>query len=158
MTAISVPHYAAFLLSAISSNQLLRSYYILLFQLPLVPELLFRIFPHSFQTALQKSGLNVEGVQAVQVDVIDAGALTPGINWYRGLLASNQYAMTRRVSVPTTLIWGDADSLLGRRGVQLTGRFVNGPYRLEILPGVGHWVPTDAPTDVARIFLESRSH
>src|SRR6187402_2717585 len=52
LTAVSVPHYAAFLLSALCSNQLLRSYYIVLFQLPLIPELLFRIFPSSFANAL----------------------------------------------------------------------------------------------------------
>ena len=153
LTAVSVPHYAAFLLSALSSNQLLRSYYIVLFQLPVVPELLFRVFPHSFANALRRSGLDPAGIAQVQRDVVDAGALTPGINWYRGLLASSQRAMTRKVTVPTTFVWGDADTLLGRRGANLTRRFVTGPYTLTVLPGVGHWVPGQSPDALVRAFL-----
>lgn len=154
LTAVSVPHYAAFLSSALCSNQLLRSYYIVLFQLPLIPELLFRIFPRSFANALRRSGMAEGSVQRVQREIVEGGALTPGINWYRGLLASNQWAMLRKVSVPTTFVWGSGDRLLGPKGAELTARFVSGPYRLDILPGVSHWVPEEAPDALVTAFCE----
>jgi pimeloyl-ACP methyl ester carboxylesterase len=31
---------------------------------------------------------------------------------------------------------------------------VTGPYRLEILPGVSHWIPEEAPDQVASMLLE----
>lgn len=95
LVAVSVPHYSAFLLATLTSNQLLRSYYIVLFQLPAVPELLFKIFPHSFGHRLWDSGMTGEDIGATETDVVRTGALTAAINWYRGLLVSNQVAMTR---------------------------------------------------------------
>jgi pimeloyl-ACP methyl ester carboxylesterase len=155
LTAVSVPHYAAFLRSALSSNQLRRSYYIAMFQLPVVPEMLFRIFPKSLARALAKSGMNVASIAHVQHDVVDSGALTPAINWYRGLLASNQRLMLRATTVPTTFVWGDADTLLGRRGAELTATYVTGPYRLDVLPGISHWIPDEAPQALVESFLRS---
>ncbi|RFA10287.1 hypothetical protein B7R54_14520 [Subtercola boreus] len=156
LTAVSVPHYAAYLLAIadLRSRQLVQSYYILLFQLPLIPELLFRVFPRSFDRHLRQSGMGDADISAVNTNVVDAGALTSGINWYRGLLVSNQWAMTRKVTVPTTFVWGDHDTLLGRTGTELAGRFVTGHYELEILEGASHWIPGERPGELAGIFVK----
>lgn len=155
LTAISVPHYPAYLLSMLTSSQLVKSYYVVLFQLPAVPEVLFKIFPNSFANRLRGSGMNDKAIEAVKSEVVAAGSLTSAINWYRGLLVSNQRAMSGAVHVPTTFIWGDQDTLLDKKGVSLTRRFVSSKYSLEILPGVSHWVPDERPEEIARIFINN---
>ena len=35
-----------------------------------------------------------------------------------------------------------------------TAEYVEGPYRLEILTGVSHWVPEQAPDALAGLLLE----
>ena len=50
-----------------------------------------------------------------------------------------------RVSVPTLHVWSTEDAFLGRSAVEATRRYARGPYRLEVLEGVTHWIPELAP-------------
>lgn len=59
--------------------------------------------------------------------------------------------------MPTTFVWGDQDTLLGEKGVALTERFVSSSYRLEILPGASHWIPSERPDELAEIFSSNRN-
>jgi len=36
----------------------------------------------------------------------------------------------------------------------LTERYVTGPYRLVTLTGLSHWIPDEAPDELAAIVLE----
>jgi pimeloyl-ACP methyl ester carboxylesterase len=53
--------------------------------------------------------------------------------------------MRARVTVPTLYVWSDGDAAIGPRGGALNPRFVAGPYRYEVLEGVSHWIPEEAP-------------
>jgi len=57
-------------------------------------------------------------------------------------------------TVPTTLVWGDADSAILRAGIERSGRWVDASYHLEVLEDVSHWIATQAPGQLARIVLE----
>lgn len=46
-------------------------------------------------------------------------------------------------------VWSDADAALGEYGARATQRYVTGPYQFATLPGVGHWIPEDAPQQIA---------
>ena len=46
------------------------------------------------------------------------------------------------------------DIALGRKAAELTRDYVDGPYRFEILEGISHWVPEQAPDRVAELVLE----
>jgi pimeloyl-ACP methyl ester carboxylesterase len=35
-----------------------------------------------------------------------------------------------------------------------TGRWVAGPYRLDVLEGAGHWLPEHHPEELAELLLE----
>jgi pimeloyl-ACP methyl ester carboxylesterase len=59
-----------------------------------------------------------------------------------------------RVPVPTRYVWGSGDPALGRRAATTTGRWVVGPYRLDILEGAGHWLPEHHPEELAELLLE----
>jgi pimeloyl-ACP methyl ester carboxylesterase len=51
-------------------------------------------------------------------------------------------------------VWSDRDIALARKGAELTTRFVDGPYRFEILRGVSHWIPDEAPEQLDRLLAE----
>lgn len=58
------------------------------------------------------------------------------------------------VHVPTLYLYGSDDFALGRKAADLTGNYVSGPYHYEVLDGVSHWIPEDAPQVVAERVTE----
>ena len=153
LTAVSVPHSRAYLRSLLSSTQALKSYYMAVFQIPWLADTVLRRFPKVTDRLLGESGMNAEGLRQVHTDVIDSGALTPAINWYRALpFSSTKYL--QRVSVPTTYVWSTDDIALGRRCAELCERYVTGPYRFEVVDG-SHWIPEDQP-DLVRDLIVHR--
>lgn len=87
----------------------------------------------------------------------EPGALTAALNWYRAVTPADAAAWVgggSRVGVPTLYVWGDADAALGRVAAEGTASFVDGPYRFEVLEGVGHWVPEEVPDELSRLLLE----
>ena len=147
ITALSVPHPGAFL-RAMAGTQALRSTYMLLFQLPWLPEwLLGRLSPRGIP------GLPPAMAAEYTAQLQDWDTCRAMLNWYRALPLARPGAAARPVAVPAMLIWSDADPYLGRRGAELTARHVRAPYRLEILPGVHHWIPELAPRRTAELIL-----
>ncbi|MEU0498468.1 alpha/beta fold hydrolase [Mycobacterium sp. NPDC006124] len=142
LTAVSVPHPRAFLGSMLISSQILRSYYIGLFQLPWLPEFACRR-PALLARMLGGTGMTPEQIATVRTEIVDGGALTTSLNWYRAMpLAGPRYLRT--VSMPTTYVWTTGDTALGRRGATMCARHVSGPYRLEVADG-SHWMPEEQP-------------
>jgi pimeloyl-ACP methyl ester carboxylesterase len=84
------------------------------------------------------------------------GALTAALNWYR---AGRPDSAIGVIDVPTLYVWSTEDSAFGPAAAEETGRWVNGPYRLETLQGVGHWIPEEAPETLSRLLLDHlRTH
>jgi pimeloyl-ACP methyl ester carboxylesterase len=154
MTSLATPHGRAFLRSMLTSTQLLHSWYIAYFQLPVLPEYSFRQPGLRYlRRSLLRSGLDEAAVDAYLDVLSQPGAATAAINWYRALpfTAPSELGPS---PVPTLYVYGDQDFALGRRAADLTGQFVTGDYRYEILRGAGHWLPEHHATTVARLFLE----
>jgi pimeloyl-ACP methyl ester carboxylesterase len=153
LTAVSVPHPAAYLRACMGGGQLRGSWYFALFLLPFLPEWTARRRPERFDLALRKGGMSVDDEARFRRDVVAYGALSGGLAWYRALpLEPFGWARTR-VRVPTTYVWSDRDVALTRRGADLCGRYVTGPYELVVLEGVSHWVPAQAPDRLAGAVL-----
>lgn len=150
LTVLSTPHPAALTRSLVSSAQALRSFYILVFQLPWLPELLLR---RRVAGVLLRMGLRSSSAAAYGAFMSQRGRLTGGLNWYRGMGMPGGRASgssgTRTVTVPTTYLWGNGDQALGRRAAELSGSFVSGRYRFVELDE-NHWLPENAPDVVAR--------
>lgn len=149
LTAVSVPHLAAFTKSMVTSDQLLRSWYIGLFQLPVVPERLLTSRGAFIERALAGMGMSRAMIERFHSEMADDGAVPGGLGWYRALPFASPKGSTGRVRVPTTFVWSDDDAALGRRGAELTGRFVDADYLFVELPGVSHWIPEERPTELA---------
>ncbi|MEU4321649.1 alpha/beta fold hydrolase [Nocardia fluminea] len=153
LVTVSVPHPGALVRSMVSSDQLLRSYYMALFQLPVLPERVLRARPALLDGLLAKSGMSAEAIARVHSEIIDAGALTSALNWYRALALTTRRAVTRPVTVPVTHVWSTGDTALSRRGAELTGEFVTGDYRLAVLDG-SHWLPEERPDELAALIAD----
>jgi pimeloyl-ACP methyl ester carboxylesterase len=81
------------------------------------------------------------------------GAMKAALNWYRAMDPASLDGFGD-ISMPTLHVWSTEDPALGREGAELTGKYVTGPYRLEILEGVSHWIQEEAPDELNRMLLE----
>jgi pimeloyl-ACP methyl ester carboxylesterase len=80
----------------------------------------------------------------------EPGALSAALGWYRALPWSGRDPVGR-VRVPTLHVWSTGDTFLGRTATEATARFVDAPYRLEVLEDVPHWIPELAPERTAEL-------
>ncbi|WP_277370821.1 alpha/beta fold hydrolase [Rhodococcus rhodochrous] len=153
MTAVSVPHPAAFMRSFVTSGQLLRSWYMLVFQLPWIPETLLsreKVARQLLHGTGQPSAATDRDVARLK----DRAAVRAGINWYRAVPLSNPKSSFGKITVPALMVWSDKDTAIGSAGVDATARYVSGPYRRETLVGTSHWIPDEEPEKLARLVLE----
>lgn len=148
LTAVSVGHPSAFLKALRRPGQLLRAYYLNIFQLPRLPERLLSRPRGLGKRWLLSTGMDHDAYDTFQAEIVGYGALTGGLNWYRALPLS---IMEPRdvVRVPTTLVWSTGDAALGRRQAELTAAYVDAPYDFVELAGVSHWIPEERPAEVA---------
>jgi pimeloyl-ACP methyl ester carboxylesterase len=151
LTALSTPHPAAMQQALLHSDQALRSYYVGVFQLPFLPETAL-LAGHGalLRRMLSSGGLPVEAVDRYVARMREPGALSAALNWYRAVPWSTRDKVGT-VSVPTLHVWSTGDAFLGRAAIEATRRFVRGPYRLEVLDGVPHWIPELAADRVGEL-------
>lgn len=147
LTVLSTPHPAAMTAALVRSDQALRSVYMAVFQLPLLPELLL---PLVFRPWLRSAGLP-DALADAYLDGL-RGRLGGPLNWYRGLPFSTGRPVGS-VRVPTTYVWGRADPALGRVAAELTAAHVTGDYRFVELDA-GHFLPETRADEVAAAILE----
>lgn len=154
----NLPHPACFLRELKRPPQLLRSWYILLFQLPWLPEALLGLHDaHGIgqmflRTTRDASRFPPEVIEIYRKNASRPGGLRAMLNWYRALLRGGVWRQLRRTSwptirTPTLLLWGDADTALSLRTTRGTDAYV-ADLTLKILPGVSHWVQQEAPEAV----------
>lgn len=154
LTAVSVPHPAAFTKSFVTSTQGLKSAYMAFFQLPVVPEKLLTRGNGAFLAdLLVRAGLPRADAANTVARLRPAGALTAALDWYRALPLGASDPVGR-VAVRTLHVWSDRDGFLGRAGTEATAPYVTGDYRLEVLPGVTHWVPETAGDRLGALVAE----
>lgn len=146
-TAVSVGHPRALARALRRPEQLRRSWYMGLFQVPVVPEWLLGSRPVAGRW-LGASGMTAPMVDTYVREIVDDGALTTALHWYRALPLASRDRMPA-VSAPTTFVWSDGDVAIGRRAAVSTGDFVTGDYAFVELSGVSHWVPEEAPEELA---------
>ncbi|WP_415976220.1 alpha/beta fold hydrolase [Rhodococcus sp. 077-4] len=149
LTAFSVPHPGAFMTALLSSEQIRHSWYFGFFQLPILPERWMTQPGKRAEKWYERSGASDSDLAVIKREVVDYGALHYAITWYRGLPFSNPGIGRLRIAVPTSMVWSDGDTFIGRSAVDGAQRYVDAHYTLTVLPGVSHWIPTHAPADAA---------
>lgn len=146
----STPHPRA-LLEAFRGPQALRSWYMLLFQLPWLPETLLGA-GHGTLAARMLRGSGAEDPALMGRLLADRRAATGALNWYRAMRIKDAPG-AGRVAVPSLYVWSDRDAALGRQAAERTRAFVDGDYTFVELAGVSHWIPDERPDDLAEAVL-----
>ncbi len=156
VTVLSTPHPAALQAAALRSTQALRMSYVLLAQLPWLPErVILADHGRLFRRALRASGLPAADADRYTGRMLEPGGLTGALAWYRGLPTSRGY-VPGRIGVPTGFVWGRRDPVFTRQACEATSECVSGPY-VEHSLDAGHWLPETCPDDVAQVVLETIS-
>jgi len=155
VTPVSVPHPAAFLKAIPTSRQGLASWYMYFFQLPWLPEfLLTRGQGAAAKRSLTRIGQTPEAAQRDVRAMLEPGAMTAGLNWYRGMPLINPRSAGGRITVPTMYVWSDNDAALLPKGAHDTAKYVSGEYRFEVMAGASHWIPEERPDELAGLLLD----
>jgi len=160
LVILNAPHPAAYLRELQTTDQRLRSWYVLLFQLPVLPELLIRAGNYALlERGLRREPVNpdaftVEDVRLYKQALSRPGALTGALNYYRAAYRHRRVARTllRRVTAPTLLVWGERDRYLSLRLTEGLEPWVP-DLRVERIPDASHWVQNDAPERVNRALI-----
>jgi pimeloyl-ACP methyl ester carboxylesterase len=139
-------------------RQRLRSWYVLFFQLPWLPEKLIAarnayVVAEGFRgMAVNKEQFSDDVLDVYRRAALEPGALTAMVNYYRALVRGGGARRMRslgfpKIEVPTLMIWGEQDSALGVELTVGTQDFVS-DLTLHRLPNASHWVQQDAPDEV----------
>ncbi len=152
----NMPHPACFAREVRKPEQARRSWYVLLFQIPFLPERLLRArHAEPVKEIIRRSLREPESIPDEVLETYRSNADRPGrltamLHWYRALLRGGGWRSLPKphewpvISTPTLLLWGDADAALSVRTTDGTAAFVS-DLTLTILPGVSHWVQQEAP-------------
>jgi pimeloyl-ACP methyl ester carboxylesterase len=150
LTVASVGHPAAYVRSWLSLEQLRKSWYMAVFQIPVFPE---RALSKSGGRAEERLAMSPGALDRFRRQYIGDGATRGGLNWYRSLPLMTPSDL-KKVRVPTTLVWSEEDVACGETQARLTARYVTGTYELVVLNGVSHWIPEEAPAEFAAAILQ----
>ena len=158
LAIFNMPHPACFARELRRPGQLLKSWYIFFFQLPVLPEfLLGRRQGRAAAELIRRTSRGParfpdEVLEVYRANAARPGGLTAMVHWYRAALRGG--GMRRffgrdipAIHVPTLFLWGDADVALSRRTTRVTEQYVS-DLTFRVLPGVSHWVQQEAPEAV----------
>jgi len=157
LSALSVPHPAAFVAALVSTRQFLSSWYLFAFQTPGLPE---RLLLGSDGTARPFTRFLQHHQQTPDVASRDARAmtgpreLTAALNWYRATVFADVKRVFAKTQIPTMYVWGDRDIFIREGSARKCGRHIAAPYRFEVLSNVTHWVLDDEPDSVAALLID----
>jgi pimeloyl-ACP methyl ester carboxylesterase len=153
LVVINAPLMPLFAKRLFTLDQLRRSYYMFLFQLPVIPERLvsadgFRPVRNLLKHQPRKRDAFDDDDRRVYVEAIaKPGALTGGLNYYRAAfraVVSGDKPSTAHVTRPTLVLWGLDDVSLPPTNLDGIDRFVD-DLRVVRIPNCSHWVQHDAP-------------
>jgi pimeloyl-ACP methyl ester carboxylesterase len=151
LTAVSVPHPVAVDEAlAADDDQRRRSAYIRLFRIEgKAEQVLLEDGARRLRGLFAGSGLGPQRLEAYVAPLLEPGALTGALNWYRRLERS-RLGPARR---PVTFVWGDGDLAVGRTAALGCADHVVADYRFVPLEGVSHWIADEVPEILASEIL-----
>jgi pimeloyl-ACP methyl ester carboxylesterase len=141
-------------------QQLLRSWYIFFFQLPVLPEWFLSadrceaIGKALRDTAVDKSAFSDADIEAYRKAAAKPGAVKAMLAYYRcafqWLLAPQSW---EKLDVPTLMVWGEEDTALGKELTYGTEEYVR-DFRIRYIPNCSHWVQQEKPQMVNQYMRE----
>jgi pimeloyl-ACP methyl ester carboxylesterase len=154
----NVPHPVPFF-HALRSNprQILRSLYMLYFQLPRLPEWSsrrneFGRFVETMQGSAVRDAFTDRDMDRYR-SAWREGSVTGMLNWYRAMTRHGSAPPRAEVAAPTLVMWGEQDSaILPELAEESVEYCADG--RLERFPDATHWVQHEYPDRTADLLLD----
>ena len=140
-------------------EQLRRSWYVFLFQLPWIPETgmqqdNWRRAERSLRNTSKINSFTDEDILKYKEAWSQPGAMTATINWYRAALRYQPPApKDPRIKVPTLMMWGMQDFALSHRMARPSMDYVD-EGNLILFPEATHWVHLDAAEEVNHYLID----
>ncbi|WGV25496.1 alpha/beta fold hydrolase [Halotia branconii] len=151
LIVLNSPHPAKFAQGLYTLKQLLRSWYILLFQLPWLPELLLQL--SDFQaikmviqgTAFHKKAFTQTDINTYKNAAAKPNAITAMLNYYRNIFQVFIFKKNWSIlQVQTLMIWGENDTALGKELTYGTANYIN-DLKIRYIHSCGHWIQQEKP-------------
>lgn len=152
MAILNGPHPGTVGLHAMGHpTQLLRSWYIGAFQLPMLPEAVLRandfaLLGKAISATAWPGAIPPHLLERYRSQWAQPGALTAMLNWYRAIPFDLPTPMVR-VHVPVTVVWGELDRFL-ERGLADAQVALSSKGTLVPLPTATHWLHHEEPEAV----------
>jgi pimeloyl-ACP methyl ester carboxylesterase len=159
---LNAPHPQRYLEALKTPGQLLRSWYVLFFQLPWLPELMIRSFGFAgLRQRLLNEPVHADAFDEVTVKVYQRalaqpGALTAALNYYRAGFRSLVRGLRpniQPIEMPTLVIWGEQDRYLGADLLEGLEPWVK-DLTVERFADASHWVQAEVPERVNERMLQ----
>ena len=151
LVVLNVPHPQRFKFGMWKPRQLRRSWYMLFFQLPFLPERFMtdRRLRTSFTWTTERKG--AYGEEEIEILLEAVRDRTGPLNYYRA--AARFPPRVSVIEAETLVIWGEKDRWLGSGLAAPEPRWV--PHaRVERIANASHWVQADAPEEVNALLLD----
>lgn len=165
LTILNAPHPYRFWQELVGNlDQLRRSWYILAFQIPGIPEWLIHQNLKEFVKnvfrgqAVRQGAFTAEDNQLYQAALEKPGVLSAAINYYRSSLSPQNWLQhwgrsPEPITVPTLMLWSEEDALLSQKLTEGMEELVKAPFQLKLVPSCGHWMQQEVPQTVNRELL-----
>lgn len=156
LTVLSTPHPVAMgrgLGGELGGDQAERSGYMEMFREPGSQDLFLADDAALFRRMFSASGMPEGGGEPYVEALGTPEALGAALDWYRAADIAAVEGLGPIVT-PTMYVWSTEDIALGRETAEATGDAVEGPYRFEVLEGVSHWIPDQAPDQLNELLLD----
>lgn len=160
LIVLNIPHPAKFGEGLRTPQQLLRSFYIFLFQLPTIPEFFiqsldYQLIETAFKgMAINKSAFTQADIEAYKDAASKRGALTAMLNYYRNIFQQRMINQNWGIlDVSTLMIWGENDTALGKELTYGTQAYVK-DFQIKYIPNCSHWVQQEEPLLVNQYIRE----
>ena len=146
-------------------RQLLTSWYMFFFQIPRLPEFLFKLNDFAAlenalkNTTAEKDVFSDEDIAQYKKAWSEPLALTAMVNYYRANVLkrfTGAAGKQKKIKVPTVFIYGEQDKAILPETVKGVRDVIDAPYEEFHIPTGAHWVQqeaSDAVTDILREFL-----
>lgn len=149
LVVVNAPHPGAYARELRTPGQLLRSWYVFFFQLPLLSEAVLRLTVRRSMsnTAAVPGAFPGEALDVYENAVSQPGAATAMLNYYRAAVRSAPAQLqktTPTITAPTLLLWGMKDRFLSPRLTEGLEEWVPN-LRVRRVEESGHWLPEEMP-------------
>src|SRR5256714_3137937 len=158
LCVLDCPHPSRMREALRTARQWRRSWYAMLFQVPVLPEILLRAGDFAILRLLfrgdpaRNGAYSAEDIEGIVRAPARPGSLTAMLDWYRASLRRRPHKRWVSIAQPVQIIWGERDRYLSPE-LAVTGPEWAPDQRVLRIAGASHWVQADAPERVNEALL-----